>query len=309
MSKIVLSSFAILAFALVVFSQDKKQSPALNSLVEAERAFARMGAEKGVRDSFIAYFAEDGINFTPHPVKTRETLGKRPAEPANRPTILNWEPIYGDLSRAADLGYTTGPYWVTENKPGGKIIGQGFFFSVWKKQSDGQWKVVVDLGTTTPEPLSRLAPLTFEAARQVKIKGVKPSGDIDAQRKALMEVDREFLSATVSSQAFQAYRKYLSDDARLHRNGAMPLIGEDAIAYFLSKNNFSLTGEPIKSDVAESNDLGYTVGRYEMKKGGAVDAQKGYYVRVWKRDEGGRWKVVVEVSNVIPPESKSSPGE
>lgn len=309
MSKLALSLFGLMIFALVVFSQDRKVSPALSSLVESERAFAKMGAEKGVRDSFIAYFADDGINFTPHPVKTRETLSKRPAEPTNRPTILNWEPIYGDVSRAGDLGYTTGPFWITENKPEKKIIGQGFFSSVWKQQSDGEWKVVVDLGITTPEPTSLSVPLTFEAARQVKVKGAKANPSIDAERVALMEVDREFLSATKSAPALQAYLKYLSDDVRLHHNGVMPVIGKDAIRAFLSKRNISLAGEPTKSDVAKSNDLGYTVGKYEMKKSGAPAAQKGYYVRVWKRGEDRKWKVVLEVMNIIPPESNSSSGE
>ena len=46
---------------------------ALGSLVDAELAFARMGVERGVRDAFLANFADDGIAFEPAPVRLRET--------------------------------------------------------------------------------------------------------------------------------------------------------------------------------------------------------------------------------------------
>ena len=42
-----------------------------------------------------------------------------------------------------------------------------------------------------------------------------------------------------------------------------------------------LSGLPFKADVAQSNDLGYTYGRYELKAGRAsASSEKGYYVRV-----------------------------
>ena len=38
---------------------------ARRSLVEAERAFAAQAAERGIRASFLANFASDGIGFDP----------------------------------------------------------------------------------------------------------------------------------------------------------------------------------------------------------------------------------------------------
>ena len=124
-------STLLLATLLLVSAaagQQPKLSPNLASLVAAERAFARTSVEKGIRDSFLAFFADDGINFQPHPVKTREAILKRPA-PAKRPPVtLNWEPAYADVSQAGDLGYTTGPYVLTDQSPQPSPPRYGFYF-------------------------------------------------------------------------------------------------------------------------------------------------------------------------------------
>ena len=65
------------------------------------------------------------------------------------------------------------------------------------------------------------------------------------------------------------------------------------------------TCDPIKSDVSASGDLGYTYGKYEMK-GRTPDPQsveKGYYVRMWKRNKAGKWQIVLDVTTALPAES------
>ncbi|MCA1642615.1 MAG: hypothetical protein LC785_11835 [Acidobacteria bacterium] len=138
----------LLALSVVALPQGQKVPPALASLVEAERSFARRCGEVGVRDSFIEFFAEDGFNFTPAPTKTREAFMKRPAQ-TNRTTTLNWRPAYADVSSAGDLGYTTGPVVLTDNT-GRNPPRYSYYFSVWRKQRDGSWKVELDLGIETP---------------------------------------------------------------------------------------------------------------------------------------------------------------
>src|SRR5688500_3834902 len=98
-----------LFFTTGAFSQEKKS--ALDAIVKSEHAFARTSVEKGIRDSFIEFFAEAGINFQPHPTKTREAYAKQPVN--DLPYTLNWHPVTADVSQAGDLGYTTGPYTLT----------------------------------------------------------------------------------------------------------------------------------------------------------------------------------------------------
>ncbi len=52
--------------------------PAQQELFDTERAFVRLAAEKGFRDSFYAYFADAGVAFNPHPFRVRIALANQP---------------------------------------------------------------------------------------------------------------------------------------------------------------------------------------------------------------------------------------
>jgi ketosteroid isomerase-like protein len=292
-SSILLSA---LFFTAGVFSQEKKT--ALDAVVEAERAFAKTSVAKGVRDSFIEFFAEDGINFQPHPTKTKEALSKRPAAPS--PVVLDWHPITADVSRAGDLGYTTGPYTLTDSKES-KLVGQGYYFSLWKKQSDGNWKVVLDCGIETSGPATEKL---FKAARPMKSKVFKAKVSLDLVRQELLKIDRNFSAMAKQAGAAKAFSALVNEDVRVHRNGRAPIIGVNALRAFLAEKPFSMSGEPIKSDVAESDDFGYTYGSYELQFEASRESEKGYYVRTWKRDGRGDWKLVFDVTNPLPKEAK-----
>ena len=62
-----------------------------------------------------------------------------------------------EVSRGGDLGYASGTYEFTFNDAKGKpITDRGKYFTLWKKQSDGKWKAVVDMYNSdlpvTPPP-------------------------------------------------------------------------------------------------------------------------------------------------------------
>jgi ketosteroid isomerase-like protein len=312
----------VIAFALLLslglVSQAQQQggyTPALVSLVEAERSFSRMSVERGVRESFLAFFADDGINFQPHPTNTKEAYLKRRA-PAARPSVtLYWEPVFADVSRAGDLGYTTGPYRLSDQSAERKPTRHGYYFSIWKRQpSGGAWKVALDVGIQTPAPDEAERRLRFQAAWQTPpAKTTSASYDLERERAALLEADREFIRVADTRGAARAFQAHLADEARLHRDGIFPLTNRETIRSFLAQKKFMLSGEPLKAEVAESNDLGYTYGRYELREGDArqratAETEKGYYVRVWKRDGArsgtGRWKIVLDTTHPLPPSQK-----
>src|SRR5438128_4856754 len=104
----------ILATANVVSAQ--KQSERMQNrraLVEMEHAFTKAAATKGTRDAFLEFLADDGILFQPGPVNGKKLWSER--QP--RKGLLSWEPVLADVSRAGDLGYTTGPWEFRPNGP------------------------------------------------------------------------------------------------------------------------------------------------------------------------------------------------
>jgi ketosteroid isomerase-like protein len=120
-------------------------------LVKLEADFAKAVAEHG-RTAFVAYFAEDGVELEDGGgITTREEMKKQAPWPEG--TSLTWTPVHADLANSGDLGYTYGNYiFKSKNKEGKIVASYGKYMSVWKKQQDGSWKVVVDMGNSSPEP-------------------------------------------------------------------------------------------------------------------------------------------------------------
>lgn len=289
----------VLAIALAAPAQEQKISPELQSLADTERAFAKMAGERGVRDSFIEFFANDGITFEPGPVNAKESFSQSPAPIGPPPFILNWQPVWGAISASGDLGFNTGPILITDNTTQKRPAQHAIFFSVWKKQPDGVWKVVVDMGVNTPQAVAPLnAPYTV-IGNVGNVTGKWP-----AEASQLRSIEREFLSAIQRQGVVRAYFNRLGDNARLHRPGMMPAVGQTAIFELLSAKPLMMNFEVIKAEIARSGDFGWTMGRYELKSEPNTPAEKGYYVRVWQRNTKNEWKLLVDVTNPLPAETK-----
>src|SRR6185295_1413148 len=71
--------------------------------------------------------------------------------PSDKKPLLAWQPAYAGMARSGDLGFTTGPWEFKGDVNDKTPSGYGHFVTLWKKQSDGSWKFVVDLGITHPQ--------------------------------------------------------------------------------------------------------------------------------------------------------------
>ena len=284
---------ALLSFLLAdsLLASDADLTPAHREMIEAERAFVQLAAERGFRDSFFTYFADDGIAFNPHPFNVRASLANQPS--SGEPMGAVWAPVYGGIAQAGDLGWNTGPL-VFEGQ-GEKPDRHGMFFSVWKRQADGSWKVVLDVGADMPAPV---VPLDTPFQSPTRPTAESPASvDVAAETRTLLTVEREFLATSASESAGRAYGSRLSDDARVHRPGAMPVVGRVALGEWANAQRAKLRGEPLGSDVSRSGDLGYAYGSYEAD---AATPEGGYFVRVWKRDGRGDWRIVMDTISPLP---------
>lgn len=71
-----------------------------------------------------------------------------------------WRATTVAVAKSGDLGYTTGPYEITETDANGKpMTDKGKYLAVWKKQADGSWKCVADMFNTDLPPASAPAPV------------------------------------------------------------------------------------------------------------------------------------------------------
>jgi ketosteroid isomerase-like protein len=275
---------------------------ALDSLVAAEKAFAQTAVEKGTRDAFLAFLSDDALMFQPDPVNGKELWRGRPAPPG----LLSWYPVHAEVSLAGDLGFNTGPYDFRD-KPGNKPVVFGHFATIWKRQADGSWKAALDLGVTNPEPPVPEAPaISLTGPVRVEVAAV-PRVDFGTAIAALLDADRAFAAATLEKGAPVSYEPVLTDDVRLLRASRQPVLGREAVRALLAENPMPTTWEPLGGGVATSGDLGYTYGFVKRHEEGPESPwiNTSNYLRVWRREKDGPWKLAFEIFSPRPNKPKS----
>lgn len=258
----------------------------LKSLVEAERAFSRLSAEKGIRTAFLANLAPDAVVFRPTPVPGRDAYQKLAAEV---PARLTWRPTFADISRAGDLGYTTGPYELRPNGEGTGAPSYGHFVSVWRVQPDGSWKVVIDVGNSHPRPAVEAPDLKFDEVWLPPPTASNP----EEFRTALLKVDVALGLAATQATGRYVLSPMFADDVRVYRPNHEPLIGRAAAEKSFADMPDKWTWVPKDGAVAASADLGYTYG--SLKAGSAEYV----YFRIWK-GSGREWRLVLDLLSPVP---------
>ena len=183
-----------------------------------------------------------------------------------------------------------------------KIEGHGYFFSIWKRQADGTWKVVLDIGTSNPPPPSPVPEWQPSAAKPGPPEGGEVKVDVDAERAALLKADSEFAKLAGAKGPVEAYLAYLADDAQYFRTGILPAVGKDAIRAALPGQANPAMWQAERAEVVRAGDLGYTYGNATVKGPGAdARTQDAVYARVWRKQADGSWKVVLDMTNAVTP--------
>jgi ketosteroid isomerase-like protein len=106
-----------------------------------EEAFAKTMADRD-HAAFVSFLAEEAVFFG----RRSELRGRDAVAAAWKPLFegaaapFSWQPEVATVLDSGTLGLTAGPVFA----PDGKRIGT--FNSVWRRTSDGSWKIVFDRG-------------------------------------------------------------------------------------------------------------------------------------------------------------------
>ena len=277
-------------------AQRADRATALRSLIEAERSFARAARDSGTQAAFLANIAANGILFRPAPVAGAAWLRENPPPPGDS-SLLGWDPRWADVSAAGDLGFTTGPFELRLRGAADTVAARGHYVTVWRRQADGGWRFALDIGVSGP-PSPQMGDSVRTASAPVATPRARAPDD-------LLTLDRR-LGATTSDQA-SLLSPYLVAESWIFRRRRPPAMGPEAIARVLADTPGTLASRPIASDVAASGDLGYTYGSYELAssdRGRRLD-EAGHYLRIWRRDGAGEWRLALDILNPTPPRAPS----
>ncbi len=230
-----------------------------------------------MRDAFLGNLAADGIVFQPLATNGLDVWKNRKAVPV----LLTWEPETADISSGGDFGFTTGP-WEARDYSGRRSPPLfGYYMSVWKKQDDGSWKVLLDLGTRLER--ADTAVVVFRAMPSFGEKQAPSRHDEESRLK----ITEDEVMKRVQQDGFFSAKSFFHDGIRIHRDDMFPLRSLDALLRTPSLDVRAEYSQPVIL-MAPQEDLACVYGRWSEGR------TEGNYVRIWKRS-GKTWKIILDL--------------
>jgi ketosteroid isomerase-like protein len=128
-------AMAVMLTAVITGCAPWGPPPNPREVMEADRAFAKATGQRGYVDG------RDVIRELMVPAFADTT------------TALRWEPDTAVVAVAGDLAYTLG-HWesVVRTVTGDSVVARGNYVTLWRRQSDGSWKVALDIGNQAATP-------------------------------------------------------------------------------------------------------------------------------------------------------------
>lgn len=265
---------------------------ALGSLIDAELAFARLAAERGIRAAFLANFADDGIAFEPAPIRLRESWSARPTPADPLAVKLLWKPAQAGVARSFDMGYTTGPF--TLSTAASPLPRHGVFFSVWQRAPGKPWKVLLDAGISTPGPVD------FAALGTAPRPHFTGRANVTVERRKLLDAESTAFHDPRGGITPNAYAQRVSADVRLHRDGNTPVAARANVAPAIAHAMSRVEWTPIDARLSAAADMAFTYGRYRQTDHDE-HVTDGYYAHLWLRDRAGDWRLAYDIALPAPP--------
>lgn len=117
-------------------------------IVNTEKEFADMARIEGIPKAFISFADDNAVLMRNNTLiigkeSLKASLGEQGQGSDN--VSLTWTPDFVDVSASGDLGYTYGKYkYSVTDSLGNVALDSGIFHTVWKRQSNGDWRFVWD---------------------------------------------------------------------------------------------------------------------------------------------------------------------
>jgi ketosteroid isomerase-like protein len=120
--------------------QDKTENKL--SLLATDRSFSNLSEKEGMKVAFIEYLDSNGVLLRPGqlPVVGAQAIDYL-VQQSDLDYTLSWDPRSAEVAASGELGFTYGIYIIKPKHYDTLIYGN--YVSTWKKQSDGNWKLML----------------------------------------------------------------------------------------------------------------------------------------------------------------------
>ena len=119
-------------------------------ILQIDREFAAFSLRVGAAEAFKQYSLEDIVLLPPNaePVYGSNNVSQGFVE-FDKQFILDWEPQAAEVAISGDLAYSWGTSTGTDRVTGQQAF-RGKYLTVWKKDMNGNWKMLADMGNSSP---------------------------------------------------------------------------------------------------------------------------------------------------------------
>ena len=134
-----------LVFLIIVFSAcNNVRKPDVNEVLNADRDFSALAGKVGYPAAFTEFAHVDAVILRPNsmPVKGKKAIAELYGQADTSHVYFSWEPLSGDIAASGDIGYTYGTYAFRKDS----LTERGTYATVWKKDENGHWKYILDVG-------------------------------------------------------------------------------------------------------------------------------------------------------------------
>ncbi len=126
-------------------------SPGNAVLYELEENFAKDAAVRGGL-AFIDRMAPDGVLLMngQAPIEGLDKI-KKAMQWTPKEYQLTWTPMAAVMGPSGDMGYTWGHFEGRSIDVNGyPVVTKGRYMTIWRKEANGDWKIVLDAGANEP---------------------------------------------------------------------------------------------------------------------------------------------------------------
>jgi ketosteroid isomerase-like protein len=130
---------------------DTTVNPGKMILFDLEARFAKDVLDRGGA-AFGDWFADDGVALGNGavPLIGKVAIAKNASWSA-KDYQLTWTPTDAVMGPSGDMGYTWGHFeGHSKDANGNPVATSGRYMTIWRRQPDGKWKVVLDAGANEP---------------------------------------------------------------------------------------------------------------------------------------------------------------
>ena len=115
----------------------------------------------------------------------------------------------------------------------------------------------------------------------------------------MIQADKNFSKLCEEKGIKAAFLEFIDSNGVMLKPNMLPLTGAEAIDFILQSNDTTATMSwtPKGGNVAESGEMGYTYGVYQIKPKNVDTFFAGTYVSIWKKQPDGKWKFILDSGN------------